>query len=69
MTTTAIKVPKIRCEGCAATITRALGALPGIAASRVEIAVKEVHVEYDPAQVDEGRIHRALREAGFPPAT
>lgn len=68
MPTKTLKVPKIKCEGCAETITRALGALPGIAGSRVEIAVKEVHVEYDPGLVDEGRIRRALAEAGFPPA-
>jgi len=67
MPTTALRVPKIRCDGCAATISRALAALPGIAASRVEVAAKEVHVEYDPRQVDEDRIRRVLVEAGFPP--
>lgn len=67
MPTTALKVPKIKCEGCAETIARALAALPGIAASRVEIPAKEVRVEYDPGLVDEARIRTALVEAGFPP--
>ncbi|MBI2466441.1 MAG: heavy-metal-associated domain-containing protein [Candidatus Rokubacteria bacterium] len=62
------KVPKIHCEGCAETITKALGAVAGVAATRVAIPEKEVRVEFDPAQVDEGRVRRALADAGFPAA-
>lgn len=62
------KVPKIRCEGCAESITTALGALTGVQATRVGVAEKEVRVEFDPGQVDETRVRRALAEAGFPPA-
>lgn len=62
------KVPKIKCEGCAETITKALGALPGVEATRVGIPAKEVRVEFDPVRTDEARVRRALAEAGFPPA-
>ncbi len=62
------KVPKIKCEGCAETITKALDGLTGVTGRRVGIPEKEVRVEFDPARIDEGRVRRALAEAGFPPA-
>jgi copper chaperone CopZ len=61
-------VPKIRCEGCAATIERALAGLPGVSATRVAVAAKEVAVDYDADRLDEARLAAALAEAGFPPA-
>ncbi|HEV8310874.1 MAG TPA: heavy-metal-associated domain-containing protein [Methylomirabilota bacterium] len=61
-------VPKIRCAGCAETITTALTGLRGVIATSVAVPEKEVRVEYDPARVDEARVKRALVEAGFPPA-
>jgi copper chaperone CopZ len=65
---TVFRVPKIRCEGCAETITKALAGLTGVTGSRVGVSLKEVRVEFDPARTDEGRVRRALAEAGFPPA-
>ena len=62
------KVPKIRCAGCAETITKTLGALTGVRETRVAIAEKEVRIEFDPGRVDEARVRRALVDAGFPPA-
>lgn len=62
------EVPKIRCEGCAETITRALGRLGGVTTTRVAVADRRVHVEFDPGQVDEQRIRQVLAEAGFPAA-
>jgi len=64
----AFKVPKIKCEGCADTITKALGGMVGVTGTRVGVAEKEVHVEFDPGHIDEARVRRALVEAGFPPA-
>jgi len=62
------KVSKIKCEGCAETITKALGGTPGVAGTRVRIAEKEVRVEFDPARIDEGGLRRVLADAGFPAA-
>jgi copper chaperone len=62
------RVPKIRCEGCAETITKALGGLPGVAATRVGVSEREVRVEFDPARIDEAGVRRALAAAGFPAA-
>jgi copper chaperone CopZ len=61
-----LRVPKIRCEGCAETITAALGRLDGVSGTRVTVAAKAVRVEFDAARVDEPAIRRALAGAGFP---
>jgi copper chaperone CopZ len=61
-------VPKVKCEGCVATITKALNDLPGVEATQVTIPSKEVRVEFDAGRLDEGRLRRALTEVGFPPA-
>jgi len=62
------KVTKIKCEGCAETITKVLGSVAGVTATRVAVPEKEVRVEYDPDRVDEARVRRALADAGFPAA-
>jgi copper chaperone len=61
-------VPRIKCEGCAETITRALGGLPGVQATHVTIPSREVRVEFDASRLPEARVKQALIEAGFPPA-
>jgi copper chaperone CopZ len=62
------QVPKIKCEGCAETIEKALAGVPGVTATRVGVAEREVRVEFDPARIDDERLRRALGDAGFPPA-
>jgi copper chaperone CopZ len=62
------KVAKIKCAGCAETITTALGKVAGVTATRVEVTAREVRVEYDPGQVDEAGVRQALAVAGFPAA-
>ena len=63
------RVPKIKCEGCAETITKALSAVGGVSVTRIDVVEKEVRIEFDPARVDEARLSRALVDAGFPPAS
>ena len=62
------RVPKIKCEGCAATITTAFTGLTGVTATRVAIAEREVRVDFDPARIDEAGVRRVLADAGFPAA-
>jgi copper chaperone CopZ len=62
------RVPRIRCEGCAQTITQALAGVSGVTGTRVAVAEKEVRVACDPARVDEAGIRQALAGAGFPAA-
>ncbi|HEV8674248.1 MAG TPA: heavy-metal-associated domain-containing protein [Methylomirabilota bacterium] len=60
-------VPKIKCEGCVETITKALNGLPGVQATQVTIPTKEVRVEFDPQRLDADRLRTTLVAAGFPP--
>jgi copper chaperone CopZ len=61
-------VPRIKCEGCVETITRALGGLPGVLTTQVTIPSREVRVEFDPDRLPEARVKQTLVEVGFPPA-
>jgi copper chaperone CopZ len=65
---TTLSVPKIRCDGCAATIRTALSAVPGVRVTDVAVASQTVRVEFDPARVDEAGVREALAGAGFPAA-
>jgi copper chaperone CopZ len=62
------RVPKIKCEGCVQTITKALSGLAGVQATEVTIPSREVRVEFDEARLEEGRVRQTLVEVGFPPA-
>lgn len=68
MAMTILTAPKIKCEGCAQTITQALTPLPGVQGVQVDIERKKVTVTYEPAAVSVSRIKTKLGEAGFPPA-
>ncbi len=68
MATTILTAPKIKCEGCAQTITQALTPLPGIGNVEVDIERKRVTVAYEPGTVSVAQIKTKLGEAGFPPA-
>jgi copper chaperone len=59
-------VPKIRCEGCATTITEALTVLEGVQDVDVDIAARKVAVTYDETETGDIRIRSALAGAGYP---
>jgi copper chaperone CopZ len=58
--------PAIECEGCANAIRRSLGKLEGVINVVVDVANKNVSVEYRPEEAKEGAIRERLAEAGFP---
>ncbi|HXG24764.1 MAG TPA: heavy-metal-associated domain-containing protein [Chthonomonadales bacterium] len=60
--------PTIHCEGCASSIKRSLGKLPGVRRVEVDIGARCVRVQYDAAQVDDAAIRARLAMAGFPVA-
>ena len=47
--TTVLVVPGMHCAGCMAKVERALGAVPGVVAARVNLTARQVRVEHDPA--------------------
>jgi copper chaperone len=60
-----LSVPDVSCEHCVKTIDGALGALPGVAAVKVDLASKTVSLRYEPAQVTLERIEETLDDAGY----
>ena len=58
--------PAIHCEGCAGSIKRSLGKLPGVQEVEVDVAGKNVSVAFDPAQTSAEAIRARLAAAGFP---
>jgi len=66
MATTVLKVPDISCEHCERTITNALQPVAGIRTVSVDIPGKQVHVDYDEAQVNVDRMKDILQEEEYP---
>ncbi len=63
-----LRVPRIHCDGCVSTVTRAVQGLPGIESVQASETTKEVNVHFDPVQISEGKIREALRLVGYPAA-
>lgn len=57
--------PDIECDGCANSIKKALGRVPGIQDIEVDVPIKTVTVQYD-SPADAKTISSALDAAGFP---
>ncbi|MDQ7840587.1 MAG: heavy-metal-associated domain-containing protein [bacterium] len=66
MTTKTFDVPKIHCDGCVRTVTKALAQLPGVAKVEASAVTKKVLVEFNPTELDEARLREALQAAGYP---
>lgn len=56
--------PEIECDGCAASIRKAVGAVPGVESVSVDVASKIVQVTTDGAVIPE-TIAEAMDNAGF----
>lgn len=65
---TTLKVPKIHCDGCVNTVESAVRKLTGVHRVSASELTKEVRVEFDPQQVKEEEIRKALLLVGYPPA-
>jgi copper chaperone len=65
MEKTILKVEGMSCEHCVSSITKAVGALPGIASVAVDLAAKSVTVEYDSSQTALDKIKAEIEEQGY----
>ena len=63
--TSTFTAPSIHCDGCAGTIRRSLGEVPGVSRVDVDISGKTVRVEHN-AGVDRGRLGAMLDRIGYP---
>ena len=66
MAKTVLNVPDISCEHCERTITDALTPISGVQKVNVDIPGKQVHVEYDDAQVSFNQMKDILQEEDYP---
>lgn len=66
MSTTTYKAPTIHCDGCAASITRSLARISGVRTVEVDVATKQVTVEFDERQTSDLAIQERLELVGFP---
>ncbi len=67
MATTTVTAPDIHCDGCASSIKRALGRVPGVETVDVDIETKAVTVNHEPTVTRETIVDK-LDKAGFPVA-
>lgn len=66
MSTLTLQVLAVSCQHCVRRITQALSALPGVQAVRVDLATKQIQVDYEGADVPEC-VRTTLEEIGYPP--
>ena len=64
---TRFTAPDITCEGCAGTIKKALGAIPGVSSVSVDMATKVVTIDHS-ERVPREAIDAALKGVGYPAA-
>jgi copper chaperone len=58
-----LRIEGMSCGHCVASVRRALEALDGVRAERVDVG--SASVAYDPARTDATRITQAVEEAGY----
>jgi copper chaperone len=66
MATTVLNIPDISCEHCERTITNALTPISGVRTVNVDIAGKQVHVNYDESQVSVEQMKDVLQDEDYP---
>jgi copper chaperone len=65
METIQINVYGMTCNGCVASVTKVLQALPGVGSVEVSLEGKHAVVQYDPAQSGIAQFKVAIEDAGF----
>lgn len=66
--TTTVTAPEIVCGGCAGSIKKALGNVPGVSEVEVDVATKKVTVSHG-ENVSRANIVEALDRAGYSAAS
>lgn len=66
MANTVLNVPDISCEHCERTITNALTPISGIRLVQVDIAGKQVRVDFDESKVSVDQMKDVLQEEDYP---
>jgi copper chaperone len=61
------KVQGMSCNGCVASVTRVLKAVPGVERATVALDRGSAEVEFDPARTSIAALKHAVEEAGYEP--
>lgn len=67
METTTIRIGGMSCQGCVTSVTRVLGAIPGVRDVRVSLERGEAMFSYDACLAGAADFRRAVEDAGFDP--
>ncbi|MDD5175538.1 MAG: heavy metal-associated domain-containing protein [Sterolibacterium sp.] len=65
MESSIVKVGGMSCQGCVASITKVLQALPGVEKAKVSLERGEARVDYDAGKVTYAALKQAIEDAGF----
>ena len=61
-----LDVQNMTCELCPITVKSALGKVPGVADTRIDLATKTATVKFDPDKANIAGLVKATTNAGFP---
>jgi len=64
-----ISIGGMTCASCVMRVERALKKVPGVTDATVNLATESARVTFDPALANDGRLRRAVRDAGYEPRT
>lgn len=60
-----LKISGMSCAGCQRSVTRVLGAAPGVQAMEVDLEQGEAMLVIDPALTDRAQLSALVTDAGF----
>jgi copper ion binding protein len=65
METTTIEVGGMTCQGCVASVTRVLKAVPGVSEAKVTLEPGAATVVFDAARTNVAALQAAIEDAGY----
>lgn len=60
-----IDIRGMTCEGCVASVTRVLSALPGVGDVKVALDPGSATVSFDPSRIGVAAMTKAIEDAGY----
>lgn len=64
--TVVLDVQNMTCELCPITVKKALDKVPGVAATKIDLATKTATVKFDPERANVAALVKATTNAGYP---
>ena len=64
--TVVLDVQNMTCELCPITVKKALDKVPGVAATKIDLATRTASVKFDPARTNVAALVKATTNAGYP---